>query len=70
MNLMDNLLLLRVIASAIDNLAYSGAWGILLAGIWLAYKPVWRVKLYSLLLTFAISLVGICSFRYGCLQLV
>jgi putative copper resistance protein D len=46
---MDNLFPLRVLASAMYNLAYSGAWGVLLAGLWLAYLSPWEVRLHRLL---------------------
>ncbi|HEY0162378.1 MAG TPA: CopD family protein [Edaphobacter sp.] len=54
---MDKLFLLRVLASAVYNLAYSGAWGALLAGWWLAYKAPWELRLIRLLRGLAVALV-------------
>jgi len=56
---MDKLFVLRVLASATYDLAYSGAWGILLAAKWLAYKSPWEVKLYRILRVFVVLLACI-----------
>lgn len=58
---MDKLFLLRGLASAIYDLAYSGAWGVLLAGMWLGDPSSCGLRLIRLLRILGLMIVCVLT---------